>query len=97
MDAADCVKEAEKCKRLASECGTEIGRAFFRDAAAHWRQMALDAEHEEPPPPSSLKLSMDEIHSARTSAWAHVLERPSCDSEGAAALASCVVKLHRVL
>jgi len=54
MDAADYMKEAEKCERLATTCETVIGRAFFRDAAAHWRQKALEAGHEEAsPPPSS--------------------------------------------
>jgi hypothetical protein len=51
MDPADCMKEAEKCERLATACETEIGRAFFRDAAAHWRKMALEAEYEKPPSP----------------------------------------------
>ena len=57
MDAADqYLREAEKCERLAQDCTTEIGRAFFVDAAAHWRQRALDAQTKgtlgEQPPPS---------------------------------------------
>jgi len=45
MDAADLfLKEAEKCERLAEACETEISRTFFMDAAAHWRQKALQAE-----------------------------------------------------
>ena len=45
MDTANqYLKEAEKCERLAQVCTTEIGRAFFLDAAAHWRQRALEAQ-----------------------------------------------------
>lgn len=44
MDAADqYLREAEKCERLAKTCLTEICRAFFMDAAAHWRQRAVEA------------------------------------------------------
>jgi hypothetical protein len=51
VDAADrYVKEAERCERLAEQCVEEASRAFFMDAAARWRQMALEAEHTEPPP-----------------------------------------------
>ena len=50
MDAADrYMKEAEKCERIAEACAIEISRAFFRDAAAHWRQKALEAKGKEPP------------------------------------------------
>jgi hypothetical protein len=59
MDAADrYLKEAEKCERLAEACTTEIGRAFFVDAADHWRQMALEAQNEGTlgeKPPASLR------------------------------------------
>ena len=48
MDAAGCMKEAEKCERLAGECGTAIARAFLKDAAAHWRQRALEAGYKQP-------------------------------------------------
>jgi hypothetical protein len=50
MDVADrYFKDAEKCERLATVCAAEISRSFFLDAAAHWRQMALEAEYAEPP------------------------------------------------
>lgn len=50
MDIAELYrKEAEKCERLAKTCETEIGRAFFMDAAEHWREKALDVEYKEPP------------------------------------------------
>jgi hypothetical protein len=56
MDATDrYLKEAEKCERLAEACATEISRAFFVDAAVHWRQRALEAQNKESPdkkPPS---------------------------------------------
>jgi hypothetical protein len=44
MDAADRYsKEAENCERLAKICVTEICRAFWMDAADHWRRKALEA------------------------------------------------------
>ena len=50
MDAAaQYRKDAEKCERLAKECETVIARSFLLDAAKRWRQMALEAEHTEPP------------------------------------------------
>jgi hypothetical protein len=50
MDIAELYrKEAEKCERLAKTCETKIGRAFFMDAAEHWREKALEVEHKEPP------------------------------------------------
>jgi hypothetical protein len=51
MDAADrCVKEAERCERLAVECREEASRTFFMDAAAYWRRMALEAQSEKKQP-----------------------------------------------
>jgi hypothetical protein len=43
MDADRYLKEAEKCERLAKTCVTEICRAFWMDAADHWRRRALEA------------------------------------------------------
>jgi hypothetical protein len=47
MDAAArYLEDAERCERLAAVCEADLSRAFFKDAAAHWRQKALEAEHE---------------------------------------------------
>jgi hypothetical protein len=37
-------KIAETCERFAEECAEEASRAFFLDAAACWRRMALGTE-----------------------------------------------------
>ena len=51
MDAATrYLKDAEKCERLAAVCETELSRAFFEDAAAHWRQKALEAKQHDADP-----------------------------------------------
>jgi hypothetical protein len=52
MDASDCLKEAEKCERLARGCAQAASRVFFLDAAAHWRDMVLRMESRQKQPPA---------------------------------------------
>jgi hypothetical protein len=54
MDAAVYLKNAEKCEGYAKACEDGLSRAFFLDAAAHWRQMAPRGESGEKQPPRRL-------------------------------------------